>query len=394
MNILYILNGLGFARGMPPGGADKKALETAKRLQKMGCKIGFLTTISGQEMLKAGGLEANYHLVGRGEFRDVKSAQTLFGRVFSYLYVTLASGWVRLPIEDYDVVYPTSDLFFDLVPAWLMKRRNRNLKYVGIVHHWIDLPWRRRGRFLFNLLLFVSQRFGFLLLRLWADLILVPQSPEGENVKKALRKMGIRSGRVGYTRNGVDCEAIRKVKAPSKQFEACFLGGLRPSKGIFDLVEIWQAVQKEIPEAKLLVIGGGMADYREELERQIKETGMSKAIELAGAVPQKDLFKKVKSARVFISPSYEEGWGIVVSEALAAGLPVVAYDLPAYRIFGEAIVKVPLGDKGEFAGQIIRLLGSEKEREILVARGNQVVPQLSWEAAAEIELKSLKPLLE
>jgi len=46
MRILYILNGLGFARGMPPGGADKKALETARRLQRMGHEIGFLTTCS------------------------------------------------------------------------------------------------------------------------------------------------------------------------------------------------------------------------------------------------------------------------------------------------------------------------------------------------------------
>jgi len=394
MKILYILNGLGFARGMPPGGADKKALETARRLQRMGHEIGFLTTISGQEMLKAEGLKANYHLVGRGEFRDVKSAQTLFGRVFSYLYVTLASGWVRLPVEDYDIVYPTSDLFFDLIPAWLMKRRNRKLKYVGIIHHWIDLPWKRRGKLLFNLLLFLSQRMGFLMLKMWADLILVAQTPEGEKVKGALRRMGIRPERIGYSRNGVDLTRIRKVETPPKKFAACFLGGLRPSKGIFDLVPIWQKVCAAFPKAKLLVIGGGMKDYRAKLEAQIREAGLEESIVLAGVVPQRHLFKKVKSAQVFIFPSYEEGWGIVVGEAMAAELPVVTYDLPAYQIFGGAIVKVPLGDKSAFAGQIIRLLGSEKEREAAVARGRKVVPQLSWQAAAEMELKFLKQLLE
>jgi len=307
--------------------------------------------------------------------------------------VTLASGWVRLPVEDYDIVYPTSDLFFDLIPAWLMKRRNRKLKYVGIVHHWIDLPWKRRGKLLFNLLLFLSQRMGFLMLKVWTDLILVPQTLEGEHVKETLLGMGIRPRRIGYFRNGVDFEAIQKIPVPTRKYEACFLGGLRPSKGIFDLVPIWQAVQKEIPGAKLLAIGGGMRDYREKLEAQIGEAGLGKSIILAGVVPQKELFSKVKSAQVFISPSYEEGWGIVVSEALAAGLPVVAYDLPAYQIFGEAIVKVPLGDKSAFADRIIKLLESEKERETLIERGRKVVPQLSWQAAAEMEYKFLKSIL-
>ena len=43
----------------------------------------------------------------------------------------------------------------------------------------------------------------------------------------------------------------------------------------------------------------------------------------------------MKSSKLFIFPSYEEGWGISITEAMACGLAVVCYDLKAYDVFGK-----------------------------------------------------------
>ena len=49
------------------------------------------------------------------------------------------------------------------------------------------------------------------------------------------------------------------------------------------------------------------------------------------AISGKDALSVVKSVLVFVFPSHEEGWGIAICEAMACGLAVVAYDLPAYE---------------------------------------------------------------
>jgi glycosyltransferase involved in cell wall biosynthesis len=65
----------------------------------------------------------------------------------------------------------------------------------------------------------------------------------------------------------------------------------------------------------------------------------------------------MRRAAVFISCSYEEGWGISIAEALAMGLPCVAYDLPSHEeIFGDEIRRVRVGDKAAFAQAVKELL--------------------------------------
>ena len=64
----------------------------------------------------------------------------------------------------------------------------------------------------------------------------------------------------------------------------------------------------------------------------------------------------LRRARLAVAPSYEEGWGIAVGEALFAGTPVVSYDLPAYAHFGEILIKVPKGNVTRLTSTVIELL--------------------------------------
>lgn len=404
MKLIYIINGLGFSKGMPPGGADKRAVEIGKILKEKGAEIFCLTTDAGEEVLKKEGFDVNYITFKRPKWWPKELENNLVGRMLSYFYVTIAErikikeilnelnnpiSGVRYPTSV--IFYPTSDMFFDVLPAWSLKHFLKGSRFVGIVHHWI--PKDRPGSKFKNFILYLYQRFGFLVLKDSADLIVVPENPEGEKITKDLIDFGVNKEKINWFRNGADVTGIINTKTPKKEYEACFLGSIRPSKGIFDIPEIWKKVVNEIPDAKLLIVGGGLKQYQDELAEKIKESGLTKNIVVAGVVPQEDLYKIVKSAKVFISPSHEEGWGIVVGEALAAGLPVVAYELPAFKVYKDLIITVKMEDTKSFSKEIIRFLKDERKLKKVSERGIKGAEEFSWEKAAEKELGLLEKII-
>lgn len=390
--ILYVVNGLGFSRQMPIGGADKRVAQIGRRLARKGWAVSVLTTDEGQRVLKDDGLEADYLVTPPPFFWRASWYQSLGGRLISYFYLTLFSPRTVLTSSGrYDLIYSSSDFFFDLIPILMLRRRFRWLPLVAIVHHHLDVPWRRRGGWGKNVLLFLGQRFDFFLLKFF-DAIFVPDNFEGENIRKTLGGYRIGSARLKPFKNGVDFTEISATPAVEKRFEACFLGGLRPSKGLEDLVPFWQAVGRKIPSARLLVIGGGTKEYEGWLRERIEKAGLAQKIILAGVLPRQTLFSFVKSARVFVSPSYEEGWGIAILEAMAAGLPAVGYDLPAYRPYGEALVKVPVGETAALARAVLELLRDEKRLSQKSQEGLVLASRFDWEKAFALERDVLENL--
>ena len=105
---------------------------------------------------------------------------------------------------------------------------------------------------------------------------------------------------------------------------AVFVGRLSPEKGLVDLINAWKRVQAELPDAQLVLLGGGP----QEQELRGHSAGFPNII-WAGATqqPQRYLF----AADLFVLPSHEEGMSVSLLEAMAAGLPIVATDIPGNR---------------------------------------------------------------
>ena len=115
----------------------------------------------------------------------------------------------------------------------------------------------------------------------------------------------------------------------------------------------------KVPTATLRLMGG--MSGTEPLVRQIAAEGLDKSISVfrpeKGFLPADAYYAKIKEAKILFAPSHEEGWGIVHCEAMAAGVPVVAYDLPVYRrIYGAALALAPAFDFDAFADEVVRLL--------------------------------------
>jgi glycosyltransferase involved in cell wall biosynthesis len=102
----------------------------------------------------------------------------------------------------------------------------------------------------------------------------------------------------------------------------------------------------------------------------------------------------LKSSKVFIFPSVFEGWGIAVAEALACGLPVVAYDIPALKEnFGDcrSVFLVPVKNLEEMVMRILNILNmSEKNLCKLGSFSEEYSKQFVWEEVTKKDLAFLK----
>lgn len=390
LKIMYIVNGMGFTKRVGIGGSDKRVAEIGRRLQERNVEVCILTTRSGQEVLKKEGLASNFLLISNPFSFFERLESSSIGRVFSYSYEILKS--LKVKPQQGMVVYSSSDFLCDTIPAYMFKKQSKNIKLVLMIHHLIKVPWKRGGSFLANLLNYVSQQISFRLLRRQADLILVYDTLEGKRIKEYLITIGYSSRKIKMAMNGIDFGFISQIPAQEKVLDACFIGGLRPSKGIFDLPLIWNAVCEVKKSAKLVIIGGGSEKYVTALKKDINNRQLGNNLIMTGSLSRTELFSKVKQCEIFLSPSHEEGWGIAVCEAMCCGLPAVVYNLQAYSPFNNVIIKVPIGSIDQFAMEILKLLDDPDKREKIGEKAKEFIKRYDWDTIAEEELKSLRKL--
>ena len=100
------------------------------------------------------------------------------------------------------------------------------------------------------------------------------------------------------------------------------------------------------------------------------------------------------SATVFAFPSLHEGFGLPVLEAMVAGVPVVASDIPAIReVAGDAAVLVPPGDADAWPEAVSRVLESPSLQAELAGTGRRRAALFSWARMAEATLGVYKELV-
>jgi glycosyltransferase involved in cell wall biosynthesis len=109
------------------------------------------------------------------------------------------------------------------------------------------------------------------------------------------------------------------------------LGRMHPMKGLDLLVEAWSRVNREFPDWRLWIVGPDEAGTADRLRRQIRQAGMDQRIRLGGAVHGDDKQALLAQAGLFVLPSRTENFGMVVAEALSAGVPVIATRATPWR---------------------------------------------------------------
>ncbi|MFD0572943.1 glycosyltransferase family 4 protein [Kitasatospora gansuensis] len=160
---------------------------------------------------------------------------------------------------------------------------------------------------------------------------------------------------------------------------------LVPRKGQDTLIAALPQILRDVPDAVLLIVGGG--PYQGELEKLAEANGVSASVRFTGAVPWSELPAHYGAGDVFAMPCRTrrggldvEGLGIVYLEASATGLPVIAGDsggAPDAVLEGETGYVVPGGSPEAVAERIVRLLHDPELRRTMGEAGRRWVER-SW----------------
>lgn len=185
-----------------------------------------------------------------------------------------------------------------------------------------------------------------------------------------------------------DPGALRERIGAEEQFLFLTVGGLEPRKGSLELIEALAKVRDLAGPLRLAVIGGHSfqdhAAYRARVLERADELDLSETLVLLGTVPDGELSTWYHAADAFLFPSVTEGWGLVVLEAMAAGLPVIATDIPVFREYlsHDDALLVPPQDPAALAHAMALVVRDAPLRRRLAQGGPQVAARYPWDASA------------
>jgi glycosyltransferase involved in cell wall biosynthesis len=239
-----------------------------------------------------------------------------------------------------------------------------------------------------------------------ADALVAP-SPA---IERELIVAGYSRGRIRYIPNGVVMpeprDAANRAEARADLAEAdpslaigndsplaVYTGRLHAMKGLDDLIRAWPRVLKELPGARLWLVGDG--PHRTELNDLIGRLGLWGFVYLAGSFDDVEEF--LRAADLFALPSLEEGMSLSALEAMAMGLPVIASAIPANEVIvadGVTGRLTPPGDADRLAALIVELFQDRRQAERLgAAARRQVSEKYSLERMVESHLELFEALL-
>jgi glycosyltransferase involved in cell wall biosynthesis len=309
---------------------------------------------------------------------------TIGNKQLRNLYRTLAGLARRRELRACDALIASSHFLPDVVPALMSSPR----RTVVSIHHILTQPSVRAGLYLPNAITATFQSAAFYLIRTFAAAVLVYARDIADQVGVDGRRT-----RVFLMSNGANSPLEPEVRTEAAS-GAIYLGRLVPTKGIEDILRAWALATPHADGSLLTIAGAAAPEYRADLERLARELGIASSVRFLGNVSESEKSRLLHSARVFAFASKEEGWGIVLAEAMRHGLPCLTYDLPAYRgIFTRGRISVAVGDIHAFADYLRRFLTDDIFARNIASEAIELASSFTWEHAARLEAEALEAIV-
>ena len=294
------------------GGAEKRVYELAKRLAQRGHEvhwysIGWWWPEQGQKDITMDGIIL--HGVSKpielysDDRRSIKEAILFSLKLFKPLWK-----------ESFDVVDCQGFPFFSCFTAKIHSLMGKSNLIITLHEVWGDYWYQYLGK---------PGIFGKIIERIMLGLTdnIITVS---KKTKKDLKKI-IKSENSIVISNGIDFNHITKIQPSNEKSSVIFAGRLIKEKNVDVLIKSIKIVKKKIPDIKCLIIGEGPEELK--LKKLVAELQIEDNIIFKGFMKNyDDLIGYMKSSKVLVLPSTREGFGIVVIEANACGIPVIVVD--------------------------------------------------------------------
>lgn len=160
-----------------------------------------------------------------------------------------------------------------------------------------------------------------------------------------------------------------------------YVGSLYPHKNI----EVVLKALKSLPDYSLEIVGSRNI-FQDQTKMQVVKLDISKQVDFLGYISDIELNEKMSESFALIQPSLSEGFGLTGVEAMAAGLPVIASDIPIFReIYQDGAVFFD----PEYPTDFVRAVDMMEKMDLkkLIKTGHRVVTQYSWDKMTEETLQ-------
>jgi glycosyltransferase involved in cell wall biosynthesis len=377
------------ATGNGISGSDRIFIELARRWS-INTKIDIFVYEDGYSMCQRQNLNhknISFHVKSVGLFN---SFGFFIRYIFRILFAIITALTFSVNSKEEVIVYSASEFWMDSLPAYILKLRFKNVRWVGTWYQTAPNPLRgfsqgkRKERYIASAFFYWFVQLPIKpLLRNFADIIIVNNESERSQFAKKndQGKVIVLIGAVKL--NEID---IWKNKHGNTQkiYDAVFQGRFHPQKGVVELMDIWKKVVEKKPNAKLVMIGDG--PLMSEVKLKIINLDLEKNVSLLGYVFDGDRkYKTFQSSKLVVHPAFYDSGGMAAAEAMAFGLPCVGFDLEAYKsYYPHGMVKVPCGNMQLFALAINNLLGNKRELERIGQEAKKMICRsYSWDNRAE-----------
>jgi glycosyltransferase involved in cell wall biosynthesis len=164
------------------------------------------------------------------------------------------------------------------------------------------------------------------------------------------------------------------------------VGRVSPNKALEHAIAALAVTREHFDRAATLHVIGkpDTSEYDRALHRYVAELGLVPAVTFTGHVSDASVASAYATADVLVVTSDHEGFCVPVTEAMSAGLPVVAFDQGAIgEVMGDAGVLVTSRNPYDLAGAVHSLLAEPRRREALAAAGRRRIAELGLQTAAD-----------
>ncbi|MCX6718063.1 MAG: glycosyltransferase family 4 protein [Candidatus Staskawiczbacteria bacterium] len=345
-------------------GIEVATYNTAKYLAKKGHEVHVIA--SGRKELFKETVEANFY-VRRISYPKIPS--------LGFVYF-----WLKIPFYikniNPDIVHCQNTQMG--IPALLYKKFFKT-PYVVLGHGSdIYLDWKLKK--IINKLVFGN-----------ADKIIALTEDMKKNIQKTCKK------EVVVIPNGISLENFeglskeesrRKLEIGPDEKIVFFAGGLHAVKGLEYLITAFKIIKEKMPEARLILAGEGTE--RRKLERLARRNDLKEQVSFIGNVPNNKIPGYMISSDIFALPSLSEGLPIVILEAMASGLPIVASrvrGIPEILKDKENGFLVEPKNPVKLAEKILCLLSDSELRKQISLKNKEAVKKYSLDSITEELLK-------
>ena len=162
-----------------------------------------------------------------------------------------------------------------------------------------------------------------------------------------------------------------------------YVGNAHPHKNLEGLIKAFLELKKSHDNLTLVLSGGDHYFWQ-----RLKRENQQKGINFTGFVSDEELVALYKGAQVFVMPSFEEGFGIPLLEAMACRTPVVSSNVASLpEVGGDACLYFDPHDLGDMVNKIDKVINDKNLRLELIKKGQKRLKFFSWKKLAEQTLK-------